>query len=85
MALKLTPNEVDWINDEFNSGRTYQEIAIDTGMSVQNIKRALAEAGSLSLSWYKTSQEHTILEYLRTNDVQTLEQLVIKLGKNLQP
>ena len=75
MSIKLDPLELDWVHDEYLSGRTIEEIAIDTGMSKQNVKRALAECRALSLSWYKTKEENEILNYLKQQDITTLRQL----------
>ena len=44
-------------------------------MSVSNVKRALAEGGVLTLSWYKTNEENDMLEYLKQNNVTTLQEL----------
>lgn len=73
MALKnLTENDINWIANEHKNGRSFDEIAVDTGMSTQNVKRALAEAGVFSLSWYKTKNEQDMLDSLQsigiTND-----------------
>ena len=35
----------------------------------------LAEAGVLTLSWYKTNEENAMLEYLKQNNVTTLQEL----------
>lgn len=75
MSIKLTPAEIQWIQQEYEEGSTVQDIAFDTGMSVSNVKRALAEAGVLTLSWYKTNEENAILEYLKQNNVTTLQEL----------
>ena len=44
-------------------------------MSLSNVKRALAEANVLTLSWYKTNEENDMLEYLKQNNVTTLQEL----------
>lgn len=75
MTIRLTNPELLWIKQEYKSGRTVQEIATDTGISISNIKRALAEAGVLTLSWYKTNEENAMLEYLKQNNVTTLQEL----------
>lgn len=75
MTIRLTNPELLWIKQEYKSGRTIQEIATDTGISISNIKRALAEAGVLTLSWYKTNEENAMLEYLKQNNVTTLQEL----------
>ena len=75
MSIRLTQAEIQWIKQEYEAGNTVQDIAIDTGMSVSNVKRALAEAGLMYLSWYKTNTEIAMLEYLKQNNVTTLEEL----------
>lgn len=75
MSIRLTQAEIQWIKQEYEAGSTVQDIAFDTGMSVSNVKRALAEANVLTLSWYKTNEENAILEYLKQNNVTTLEEL----------
>lgn len=73
--MNLKPSEINWIANEKRSGRTIEEIAIDTGMSKQNVKRALAESGDMVLSWYKTKEENLILEFLRNKGITKLNQL----------
>ena len=75
MSIRLTQAEIQWIKQEYEAGNTVQDIAFDTGMSVSNVKRALAEAGVLTLSWYKTNNDIAMLEYLKQNNVTTLEEL----------
>ncbi|OBX88466.1 hypothetical protein A7456_00575 [Moraxella nonliquefaciens] len=70
--MKLNQQELNWVANEFQNDRTVQEIAIDTGMSVSNVKRALAEKGLLSLSWYKTTDEIQMLNYLKAMGVNNL-------------
>lgn len=72
MTIKLNQQELNWVANEFQNDRTVQEIAIDTGMSVSNVKRALAEKGLLSLSWYKTTDEIQMLNYLKAMGVNNL-------------
>lgn len=72
MTVKLNQQELNWVANEFQNDRTVQEIAIDTGMSVNNVKRALAEKGLLSLSWYKTTDEIQMLNYLKAIGVNNL-------------
>lgn len=69
MALKMTQNEINWIVNEYNLGRSIEEISVDTGASRQNIKRALAEAGILNLSWYKTKKEQEMLNFLYSKGI----------------
>ena len=75
MSIRLTQAEIQWIKQEYETNSTIQDIVFDTGMSVSNVKRALAEAGVLTLSWYKTNEENAMLEYLKQNNVTTLEEL----------
>ena len=75
MSIRLTQAEIQWIKQEYGAGNTVQDIVFDTGMSVSNVKRALAEAGVLTLSWYKTNEENAMLEYLKQNNVTTLQEL----------
>lgn len=75
MSIRLTQAEIQWIKQEYEEGNTVQDIAFDTGMSISNVKRALAEANVLTLSWYKTNEENAMLEYLKQNNVTTLEEL----------
>ena len=75
MSIRLTQAEIQWIKQEYEAGNTVQDIVFDTGMSVSNIKRALAEAGVLTLHWYKTNEENAMLEYLKQNNVTTLQEL----------
>lgn len=79
MAIKLSKPEINWFNQEYQNGRTIEEMAIDTGFSKQNVKRALAESGILYLSWYKTEEENEMLKYLRHKNITTLEQLKEKV------
>lgn len=72
MTVRLNQQELNWVANEFQNDRTVQEIAIDTGMSVNNVKRALAEKGLLSLSWYKTADEIQMLNYLKAMGVNNL-------------
>ena len=37
------------------------------------------EAGILTLSWYKTNEENAMLEYLKQNNVTTLQELKLWL------
>ena len=79
MSIRLTQAEIHWIKQKYEAGNTVQDIVFDTGMSVSNVKRALAEAGVLTLSWYKTNEENAMLEYLKQNNVTTLQELKLWL------
>lgn len=77
--MKLNAHDINWIVNEYQAGRTTQEIAVDTGMSRQNVKRALAEAGLLTLSWYKTKEENKMLIALASKDINNVTQLLERL------
>lgn len=74
--IKLEKKEIDWIKDEYQSGQTVSEISVNTGISRSNIKRALAEAGVVKLHWYKTTNEHELLEYLHSKGITKTNQLI---------
>lgn len=76
MSIKINPLALEWIHNEFRSGRTIEEISVDTGMSRQNVKRALAEAGEIYLSWYKTHNENELLTYLKSKGITCVNQLI---------
>lgn len=75
MAIRLNQEQLDWISSEYQSGRSIQEISIDTGVSISNVKRALAETQDLSLDWYKTTHECEMIHYLQNKGIKTLNQL----------
>lgn len=75
MPIKLTQQEINWISNEYKNDRTIQEISIDTGISISNIKRALAEAKVITLEWYKTKEEIQMLNYLKIKGITTTKQL----------
>lgn len=77
MAVKA--QDIQWVKDEFLAGRTVEEISIDTGKSVKTIKRYLAEAGVITLSWHKTKEENDIIRYLKAKKITKLYHLVGKL------
>lgn len=70
---------IQWVKDEFLAGRTVEEISLDTGKSVKTIKRYLAEAGILNLSWHKTREENLLINYLKTKGITKLTQLMGKV------
>lgn len=84
MAVKLHPQMIQDIASEYQAGRTIEQISIDSGIGKNNVKRALCEANLLSLSWYKTEEEDSILVYLETKGINTLQGLqdVINLCTN---
>lgn len=73
--MRLNQKEIQWICNEFIIGRNVSEISIDTGISISQIKRALAEGKLLNLNWYKTKEEHLMLEYLRSKNIDSLNKL----------
>lgn len=76
MSVKnLNKAELDFIKDEYNSGKTISEIAINIGFSRTNVRRALAEAGVINLNWYKTIQEHELLSHLKLKGITDINQL----------
>jgi len=56
---------INWFTQQYQAGRTVEEMSIDTGWSKQNIKRALAEGQLMYLSWYKTNEEDSMLKFLK--------------------
>ena len=56
---------INWFTQQYQAGRTVEEMSIDTGWSKQNIKRALAEGQLVYLSWYKTHEEDSMLKFLK--------------------
>ena len=56
---------INWFTQQYQAGRTVEEMSIDTGWSKQNVKRALAEGKLMYLSWYKTSEEDSMLKFLK--------------------
>lgn len=77
--MTVKAQDIQWVKDEFLEGRTVEEISIDTGKSIKTIKRYLAEAGILNLSWHKTREENNILNYLKAKDINKLTQLTGRL------
>ena len=77
--MTVKAQDIQWVKDEFLAGRTVEEISLDTGKSVKTIKRYLAEANILNLSWHKTREENNILKYLKGKGITKLTQLVGKL------
>lgn len=75
MAVNIDPNMIQAIANEYQNGRTIEEISIDSGIGKNNVKRALCEANLMSLSWYKTKEEDDILLFLDIIGITTLEDL----------
>lgn len=73
--MKLDAKQINFIAQEFKSGKTVPELAVELGMSPQNVKRALAEAGLMKLSWYKTNSEKLMLNYLAGMGIHNFTQL----------
>ena len=75
MTVKLNKDEINYIARAYLSNYTIEEISIETGVGSQNVKRALCEAGLMKVDWYKSSEEIAMLEYLKQNNVTTLQEL----------
>ena len=75
MTVRLTPDEIDYIANAFESNFTVEEISIETNIGTQNVKRALCEAGLMKVNWYKSSEEIAILDYLMGMGITNLIQL----------
>lgn len=76
---QITEPAIKWFKQEYQAGRSLEEMAIDTGWSKQNIKRALAEAGVMYLSWYKTTHENELLKFLYSKGITRLDQIEVKV------
>lgn len=70
--MNLSKEQINWIANEYRAGRELDEIKIDTGLSLPTVKRALAEAGELSLKWHKTPKEHELISYLKTKGINSV-------------
>lgn len=77
--MRLNAPQIEWIVQNYNQGRTIEELTLDTGRSEATIKRALSEAGVMDLSWHKSAEQHRMLQYLRTKSVVNLTQLQGKI------
>ena len=73
--MTLDKQALLWIKQEFEAGRTAEEIALDTGYSKPTVKRALAEQGVLNLSWHKSKAQHELLTYLERSNIKCVEDL----------
>lgn len=73
--MKLTQAEIHWICNEYKLGQSVDEIHVNTGVSASQIRRALAEGGLITLSWYKTKEEYQMLEYLYFQGITNLSEL----------
>lgn len=85
MAVNIDPNMIQAIANEYQNGRTIEEISIDSGIGKNNVKRALCEANLMSLSWYKTQEEDNILLYLDSIGITTLQDLKDVIQQGQQP
>ena len=85
MAVNIDPNMIQAIANEYQNGRTIEEISIDSGIGKNNVKRALCEANLMSLSWYKTQEEDDILLYLDSIGITTLQDLKDVIQQGQQP
>lgn len=77
--MTVKAQDIQSVKNEFLAGRTVEEISLDTGKSVKTIKRYLAEAGTLNLSWHKTREENLLINYLKTKGITKLTQLMGKV------
>lgn len=73
--MNINSKEINAIAELFKSGKTVTQIADQKDMSKQNVKRALAEAGLMQLSWYKTTNELQMLNYLKGMGINNLVEL----------
>lgn len=73
--MNINSKEINTIAELFKSGKTVSQIAEHKNMSRQNVKRALAEAGLMQLSWYKSTNELQMLNYLKGMDINNLVEL----------
>ena len=77
--MTVKAQDIEWVKNEYLANRTIEEISTDTGKSIKTIKRYLAEAGVITLSWHKTKEENNILRYLKAKKITKLNHLVGKL------
>ena len=73
--MKLTQKEKEFIANEYHAGHEIDDIAFATVLTVQAVKRALADMKVLNLSWYKPKYEHDLVTLLRTNGIYTVSDL----------
>ena len=74
--MKLTQKEKEFIALEFEQSRDYSEVAFTTGLTVQAVKRALADMRVIQLSWYKPPHEHALITLLSQNNIETVSDLM---------
>lgn len=75
MKDACTYQDAKWIQQQLENGMTYTELAVETGIGIQQLKRILAEHGFLELSWHKTVKEQQILDYLLSINLKDLNKL----------
>lgn len=80
--MKLNQNEKQFITDCYNNGESPDEIAINVGISVNAVKRALADTNTITLSWYKTKQQHALLEHLKRYGILSVSDFEAKVKKS---
>jgi len=74
--MKLTQEEKQFLVDlHLKDGLTYEEISNRFSVTVQSVKRALADMNIIDLSWYKTDAQHELLSLLRMGGITTVAQL----------
>lgn len=73
--MKLTQKEKEFIAAEYASGDSFDDIAFATGLTVQAVKRALADMKVIDLSWYKAKHQHDLLTLLRENGIHTVSDI----------
>lgn len=71
----LPTNTISEIKNAYLAGKTIQDIALVYNLSVNMVKRILAERMLLNLSWHKTKEEHSMLEHLYNNNIFSLQEL----------
>lgn len=72
---QIDKSAINWFTQQYQAGRTVEEMSIEAGWSKQNVKRALAEGGVMYLSWYKTTEENAMLKYLKDIGVNSFNEL----------
>lgn len=73
--MKLTQKEKEFIAAEYASGDSFEDIAFTTGLTVQAVKRALADMQVIDLSWHKAKHQHDLLTLLRENGIHTVSDI----------
>lgn len=74
--MKLTLKEKQFIANEYHINQDFNDIAFTTGLTVQAVKRALADMQVITLSWHKTPVEHALLILLSQNNINTVSDLM---------